>query len=485
MQIGAWIGALSLAALAIACSGAHEDVAADEAHLEAPAAPGASNIPLFQSQDILSMRLEAPLQDLFDQIPKPVADEYAPGGFQVPDVSSLSTKGKLVYTDAKGAHRVPVTITLRGNTSLFELPFPKLTLDVAKPDAKGTIFEHSKKLKLGTHGGETDRLTPLGRRINQESTHREAFVYALLDSLGIPTLKTRPALMTYLDTGTKKVAQASPAGELVRKAFFLEDDDDAAQRYGATVLDEAADGGLDAIGDEFDWVDVERIGLAEALVGNVDWQLDRALWNVKAFKQANGHVIFAPYDFDLAATVTAFEPEAPPLFFPKESVEVRNEAVLLNTLRANGFEKKTLEAALASLVAKRGAAEAAIAASSLAAADKAIMKKHLDAFYAAAAPEKFYLPGTTGPAPVFTDATLKTRLLADGADPEDIDTAYLRCGSPLEVIELSADKKAAHVRFLFQPFAGKDEGWMEAESVYGADGKFPDELNRCFVPGMD
>lgn len=482
MRIGRWLGVLGVSALAIACSGAQESVAEDESHLEAPSA--ASTIPLFQDRSVISMRLEAPLQDLFDRIPKPVADEYSPGGFQVPDVSKLSATGKAIYTDAKGTHTVPVTITLRGNTSLFELPFPKLSLDVAKSDAKGTIFEHAKKIKLGTHGGETNELTPLGRRIQQESTHREAVAYAVLDALGVPTLKARPAIMTYVDTGTKKVAP----GELVRKAFFLEDDDDAAQRYGGEIIKDAADnGGLDhdAITGKYDDADVARIGLAEALIGNVDWQLDRSLWNVKAIKSKSGRVIFAPYDFDLAATVTAFEPEPAKLFFPKESVEFRNTAALLNTIRANGFAKKNITTAYDALVAKRAAAEAVIADSPLGAEDKAHSKRHLDAFYAAAAPEKFYLPGTTAPAAVYQDGTLKTRLLPPGADPEDFDAAYLRCGSPLEVIELSPDKKAAHVRFLFQPFAGKDDAWLEAEGVYGADGKFPDEVHRCFVPGMD
>lgn len=483
MRIGTWLGIMSLSALAIACSGSHESVEAGEAHLEAPST--ATNIPLFQDTSVLNMRLEAPLQDLFDRIPKPVADEYSPGGFQVPDVSKLSATGKAIYTDAKGTHTVPVTITLRGNTSLFELKFPKLSLDVAKADAKGTIFEHAKKIKLGTHGGETNELTPLGRRINQESTHREALAYAVLDAVGVPTLKARPATMTYVDTGTKKVAP----GELVRKAFFLEDDDDAAQRYGGEIIKDADEnGGLDheAISGKYDDADIARVGLAEALIGNVDWQLDRSLWNVKAIKLKNGKVIFAPYDFDLAATVTAFEPEPAKLFFPKENIEFRNTAALLNTIRANGFVKANITTAYNELLAKRAAAETAIAASPLSADDKAHSKRHLDAFYAAAAPEKFYLPGTTGPQAVYQDATLKTRLLPDGiTDEEDFDNAYLRCGSPLEVIELSADKKAAHVRFLFQPFAGKDDAWLEAEGVYGADGKFPDEVNRCFVPGMD
>ena len=63
-------------------------------------------------------------------------------------------------------------------------------------------------------------------------------------------------------------------------------------------------------------------------------------------------------------------------------------------------------------------------------------------------------------------------------------TSY-RCGSPLQVLELSPDKKAVHVKFLFAPFAGADTGWMETESVIGANGTFPAEVKHCFQPGMD
>lgn len=475
--------AVSVAALVVACSqGADESTGADESNVDVATTPG--NIPLFEEQSVMAMRLEAPLQDLFAKIPAPVADEYAPGGFQVPDVSGLSAQGKITYTDAKGVHAVPVTITLRGNTSLFELKFPKLTLDVKKADAKGTVFEHSKKIKLGTHGGETDELTPLGRRINQDATHREAFAYRLLDALGVPTLKTRPALMTYVDTGTKKVAAANGAGELVRKAFFLEDDDDAAQRMGGTIVEDADEGGVDAIGDGWDERDIERIAFAEALLGNIDWQLDRQLWNIKAVKMTNGKVAFAPYDFDLASVVTAFEGEPYPLFFPNESREFRNVAADLTKVRTNGFQKALVDGIYAELLAKRATAEAAIAGSYLSAADKKIMALHLDALYATAAPKAFYLPMTSGPTQVYEDAKLTKALLPEG-EIDDGAGNLLNCGQPLEVIEYSADKKAVHVRLLWNTFADKDNAWMATDGLIGADGTFPAEVDRCFIPGMD
>ncbi len=119
-----WFANVLLATTLAACAATGDDASSGTADLSAAA--GTSNIPLFAETSVLNARIEAPLQDLFDRIPKPVADAYAPGGFDVPDVSKLSVTGKVVYDDAHGHKELPGTITLRGNTSLVELAFPYL-----------------------------------------------------------------------------------------------------------------------------------------------------------------------------------------------------------------------------------------------------------------------------------------------------------------------------------------------------------------------
>src|SRR5256885_10994284 len=88
------------------------------------------------------------------------------------------------------------------------------------------MFAGRHAVKIGTHCGEAPdgQLTPkYGRWANEKGALREAFVYRLLDTLGVPSLRARPARITYIDGD-----QTSE-----RDAFFLEDDRDAMKRLGA------------------------------------------------------------------------------------------------------------------------------------------------------------------------------------------------------------------------------------------------------------
>src|SRR5205807_8001401 len=92
-----------------------------------------------------------------------------------------------------------VTFTVRGHTSAreTECTFPKLKLQF--PAGSGL---HN--LKIGTHCGESrgDDVTPkYGRLPNDRAPHREAAVDRLLEAIGLPAFKARPARITYVDTG--------------------------------------------------------------------------------------------------------------------------------------------------------------------------------------------------------------------------------------------------------------------------------------------
>ena len=164
-----------------------------------------------------------------------------------------------------------VKITTRGHTSLreSECSFPKLKLDFAGSRVEGTLFDGVSALKIGTHCSDKPDAPggKYGRWPNEKTAHREAFVYRLLETMAIPSLKARPARLTYVESGSGK-----PAPEpLVRDAMLLEDDSEALKRYGArSELSPKQFGSAPSV---FAMPDLAKLFFAEAMIGNFDWCL--------------------------------------------------------------------------------------------------------------------------------------------------------------------------------------------------------------------
>src|SRR5437762_1162744 len=139
---------------------------------------------LFSSHALVTLQLKAPFTELID------------GGRENDDHSVI---GSLSYESTAIEN---VRISLRGHTSRneSECAFPKLKLHFNTPPKDGP-FAGVRSVKVGTHCGESagQTLTPrFGRLPNEQSPFREAFVYRLLDVLHVPTLKARPARITYV-----------------------------------------------------------------------------------------------------------------------------------------------------------------------------------------------------------------------------------------------------------------------------------------------
>src|SRR5436190_1259329 len=174
---------------------------------------------VFSTYSIIEATIEAPFAELIEK------------GRRRPDESVVGT---LTLSDHKRETRFEnVRITTRGHTSLreTECSFPKLKLDFTGSRVDGTVFDGVERLKIGTHcsdkpdgpGGK------YGRWPNEKAAHREAFVYRLLETMNVPTLKARPARLTYVDTGER----SRISEPIVREAMLLEDDSEAQERYHA------------------------------------------------------------------------------------------------------------------------------------------------------------------------------------------------------------------------------------------------------------
>jgi hypothetical protein len=381
--------------------------------LAAAAAPraGAAAAPqLFSSYDLVALRLSAPLHELFKESEKD-------------DRSSVS--GTVEYAGASGHVTLEhVRVSVRGHTSRAdsECTFPKLKLDLTSSSTAGTMFDGVRTLKVGTHCGESrdgDLSPKYGRLANERSAHREAFVYQLLDVMGVPTLKARPARIVYQDTSKVDDARANAAstssstttarGPVERDAMLLEDTSDAVARLGGVrAIDPDS---FTNARDTFTAADTATVAFAEAMIGNFDWCLKffagdtyrcdatHPLWNMAGVVRAEGSPLPVIYDFDLAGMVTGRH-----LWFgdvyagtfgaagTPAQLEVLGQVQRTRSL----FARADLDTERARLLGRKDAAYAALAKSSVDTAGRQLIEAYLHAFFAAIADDMFYGPAVVG-----------------------------------------------------------------------------------------
>jgi hypothetical protein len=347
------------------------------AALSSPAAPPQDAL---AQAGLATLRLEAPLDQLF----------AARKGDDDAEV-----EGTLVDSSSGNDAPVPVKVSLRGHTSRndTECTFPKLKIEL--PDGKA--------LKIGTHCGDgPDKPSgKYGRVQNERAPVREAAVYRLLEALDVPTLKARPARITYVYGGQR----------LERQAMILEDDEEAIARVGGTGEIEAAD--FTTADRTFATADLVTLAFAEALIGNFDWCLKfhardtyrcdakNKLWNIMAVKLPGGSVRPLIHDFDLAGMVTGshlwFVSVFNDAFVPSRSPREIEVIAQLQRTRSL-FSRTELDAARRRFAGGKRAAYEVAESDELDPDGRRYMSEYLDAFYAEIEQdERFYRPVVIAP----------------------------------------------------------------------------------------
>ncbi len=229
--------------------------------------------PLFTSQDLLNLKLEADFGAVF----KERGD------------SSTPHPAKLWYTEPDGTPvTVDVEIQTRGHFRLQSRTcnFPPIRLSFPKDAVKKTVFAGQNHLKLTVHCQD--------KRPNfEQSVVMEYLIYRTFNLLTDYSFRARLARITYLDAAGKR-------DTLTRYAFFIEDDDRMASRLGGKVFDrkEVHDESTDA-------EQILLVWLFEYFIGNTDWSV-WALHNIVLVEQPNRGVPLAvPYDFDWSGVIYA------------------------------------------------------------------------------------------------------------------------------------------------------------------------------------
>jgi len=232
---------------------------------------------LFDSKDVLELRIEAPLTTLV----KVRSDtEYL--------------DGELSYTDETGEVRsFDLKLRARGRYRRLKktCDFPPIRLNFRTGQVAGSVFEGQDKLKLVTHC--RDKSTK-----NEQYVLREYLAYQILQILTDNSFGARLLRVTYVNTESDKEP-------LVKYGFAIEHKDSIAERTGMSVLQSS---GLTYR--DMDEKSANLINLFQYLIGNTDFSLirgandDDCCHNSIPFRNGDA-VVPIPYDFDFSGMVNA------------------------------------------------------------------------------------------------------------------------------------------------------------------------------------
>lgn len=232
--------------------------------------------PLFDSQDVLQIRLTAPLRSLArDRDPDP---EYRPG--------------TLAYTDSEG-HEVELSLKLRprGNSRRKRdvCTFPPLRLNFAKKEVRGTLFDAQDKLKLVTHCRRSARHDPY--------IYKEYLAYRMLNELTDASFRVRGLKIEYVDLDRGGRSEE-------RFGFLIEDKQRLAERLD---LEAVEPGRIPP--KRLEPEHASLMELFEFMIGNTDFSFiapaegDHCCHNSVLLENDQGFYLPMPYDFDISGFV--------------------------------------------------------------------------------------------------------------------------------------------------------------------------------------
>jgi hypothetical protein len=276
--------------------------------------------PLFASDDIIAVTLEAPWS-----------------GMRRRNAEPRRHPAVLGHVDAQGReHRIASTVEPRGITRRRLCRFPPLWLRFEPGVAEGTVFGGQRALKLVTHCDPRPRW--------EQHYVLELLAYRIHNRITGDSFRVRPLRVTYLDP-------RDGDADGPRFAFAIEHVDDMARRNGRVRLRSGAFRPRD-----YDPLALSRFMLFQYLVGNTDWEVQgvadepECCHNVRvtaADGAATADLVAVPYDLDSAGLVDA------PYAGPDARLQIR--AVTERLFRGFCIHNPALAAARGELLGAREA----------------------------------------------------------------------------------------------------------------------------------
>ncbi len=235
--------------------------------------------PLFATSDVLKVTLKGPVSRLVKERDSSIV--YKPAS-----LSYLDNTGKTVQLD--------VGISSRGNKRLNRgtCIFTPIRLILDNNQAKGTVFNKQKRLKLVT------QCHPEYKKY-EVYLLTEYLAYKILNILTDSSYNVRLAEITYVNVEADKEKVLHTGF-----AFFIEPSKRLAKRIGRKKLniEETSARNLDGS-------HLNLVSLFQMLLGNTDWSAthggrDECCHNGKLFGEAEAtDVLYIPYDFDMTGLV--------------------------------------------------------------------------------------------------------------------------------------------------------------------------------------
>lgn len=328
---------------------------------------------VFSARTVLNLTITGPFQQHFD-----LALAGVPDGFFPPHREKAYFDGvvQLNGTD------LPVSVRVRGNSSLQECPFPKLKFKVSKENRPGTPFADAREVKLGTHCADGGRGN-VGRLRDEIAAAREVLAYEVMEQLGFVAPRVRRALVEYRDTSPDH--GGNPVGwRVTRHAALLDDIEVVAERLGARVLTDEEVAKVTAA--EFDAQLVVDLQLLHVLLGNWDYSLatgGRGVWNADVLEFPDGRRLPVAGDFDLASWVTGSVRGAAPRDYHPELGDVEREARYQVEQLRGRVEAAQFASARDRFTNRRAAIETGVASAFVDEPGRANAARHLAGFFAA------------------------------------------------------------------------------------------------------
>lgn len=335
--------------------------------------PGPESI--FSSRSIVLWTMMGPFQTNFDR-----AFAGTPDGIFPPRREKPFFDGTLKMA----GFELPVSLRVRGNSSLQECPFPKLKLKISKEQRAGTPFFDAREIKIGTHCAEGGRGT-IGRLRDETAAFREALAYETMELMSFIAPRVRRARIEYRDT-TPTNGTTAVGWQLSRNAVILDDVEVVAERLGGRALDDEEIAALTNAG--FDEQLITDLQLLHALLGNWDYALSpdgRGLWNTDVIELADAKLVPVAGDFDLCSWVTEAVRLSAPRDYHPELAEVERQARYTVEQIQQRVSPPKFAAATDRFMFQRAALESQINAAQIDEAGRTNAFRHVTAFFDALA----------------------------------------------------------------------------------------------------
>ncbi len=321
--------------------------------LQVASAYAASPDPLFQSDDVMNVRISAPMATLLSE--RPDEDELP---------------ARLVYTASDGSTvELEIEIRTRGRFRRRNdvCRFPPLRLDFKTSTVKNTVFHKQDKLKLVTHCQASSRY--------EQALLREYIAYRILNVLTDTSYKVRLMHVTYVDTEGKH-------SDVVQHAFVIEHKDRFSKRIGASALDIPRTS-VRSLDPQY----TNLTSVYQFMIGNTDFSPIRAApeesccHNGELYGNEGQSILAVPYDFDQSGLVDA------PHSIPNEKFKLKS--VRQRLYRGRCVNNEYLPATLAHFISRRDEVFAVLNEVPLVSKSSLkIMNKYLNQFYDVIASER-------------------------------------------------------------------------------------------------